>query len=66
MNVPKGILPIVLKTLSFPAQRKSSKITYLASKIVAMVTAGLILLVLRKCFGGFLILIGLRELFQKG
>ena len=35
MNVPKGILPIVLKTLSFPAQRKSSKITA-ASRAVGM------------------------------
>lgn len=36
------------------------------SALTAWVAAGLDVEVLRKCFGGFLIVIGLRELFKKG
>lgn len=36
------------------------------SALAAWVAAGLDVEVLRKCFGGFLIVIGLRELFKKG
>ena len=36
------------------------------SALTAWVAAGLDVELLRKCFGGFLILIGLRELFRKG